>query len=57
VATLRWWWVFAAPGDVVLPFTEAGRKLGWLVVSADEHPQLGPLLDAATRALRISVET
>jgi len=54
---VEWVEVFAAPGDVVLPFTEAGRKLGWLVVSADEHPQLGPLLDAATRALRISVET
>lgn len=53
---VEWVEVFAAPGDVVLPFTEAGRKLGWLVVSADEHPQLTPLLDAATRALRLTVE-
>jgi biotin carboxylase len=53
---VEWIEVVTAPGGAVLPFTEAGRKLGWLVVSADEHPQLGPLLDEATRALRLTVE-
>jgi biotin carboxylase len=52
---VEWVEVFPKAGDAVLPFTEAGRKLGWLVVSADDHDQLAPILEAATRALRITV--
>lgn len=47
--------VFVAPGDVVRPFTEAGRKLGWIVVSADRHDQLEPRLAAAVRELGLVV--
>ena len=48
--------VFVEPGDQVLPFTEAGRKLGWIVVGADEREHLPSVLDEAVRALRIMVD-
>lgn len=47
--------VFVAPGDPVHPFTEAGRKLGWIVVEADRHDQLEPRLAAALRELGLVV--
>jgi biotin carboxylase len=47
--------VFAQPDDVVQPFTEAGRKLGWIVVTARNHAQLESILDSAVRALGITV--
>jgi biotin carboxylase len=48
--------LFATPGDTVLPFTESGRKLGWLVVSADDHASLPGVLNEAIRHLEITVE-
>jgi biotin carboxylase len=47
--------VFVAPGDTVQPFTEAGRKLGWIVVGADRHDQLEPRLAAAVRELGLVI--
>ncbi|GLW89267.1 ATP-grasp domain-containing protein [Actinokineospora globicatena] len=47
--------VFATPGDVVLPFTEAGRKLGWLVVHAPTRAELDEVLATATTALNLVV--
>ncbi|WP_018684940.1 ATP-grasp domain-containing protein [Actinokineospora enzanensis] len=47
--------VFARPGDIVQPFTEAGRKLGWLVVTADTHDGLPAALASAVAALDIRV--
>jgi biotin carboxylase len=44
--------VFAAPGSTVLPFTEAGRKLGWIVATADRYDLLDATLDRAIGALR-----
>jgi biotin carboxylase len=47
--------LFASPGDVIQPFTESSRKLGWIVVSADERTKLHALLDEAIRTLRIVI--
>ncbi|PWW51948.1 glycosyltransferase [Actinokineospora spheciospongiae] len=47
--------LFVGPGDRVLPFTEAGRKLGWLVVSADEPAGLDAALAGALAALDLVV--
>ena len=48
--------LFVHPGDRVLPFTEAGRKLGWVVVGADTHDELPVLLAEAVTALDIMVQ-
>lgn len=45
--------VFAVPGSTVLPFTEAGRKLGWIVATADAHDLLDSTIDQALGALKI----
>ncbi|GAA3014182.1 ATP-grasp domain-containing protein [Actinokineospora diospyrosa] len=47
--------VFAAPGDVVQPFTEAGRKLGWLVVHAPTRAELEENLNGALEVLDLVV--
>ncbi|WP_026422028.1 ATP-grasp domain-containing protein [Actinokineospora inagensis] len=47
--------LFAAPGDLVHPFTEAGRKLGWLVVHAPTRPALAVALTNALAALDLQV--
>ena len=47
--------LFAAPGDTVYPFTESARKLGWIVVSADDPATLDRLLEQAIRLLGIEV--
>jgi biotin carboxylase len=47
--------VFASPGDTVQPFTEAGRKLGWILVTADRHELLDARLERAVRALGLVV--
>lgn len=47
--------VFARPGDTIRPFTEAGRKLGWIVVSAEHRAELDERLERAVRALGIEV--
>jgi biotin carboxylase len=48
--------MFARPGDVIKPFTEAGRKVGWIVVSADDHDLLAMEVGRAVRTLRIMVK-
>jgi len=48
--------VFCAPGEVVHPYTEAGRKLGWIVVTADDRAGLDEVLDEALRTIRIGVD-
>ncbi|GLZ38879.1 ATP-grasp domain-containing protein [Actinokineospora sp. NBRC 105648] len=48
--------VFAAPGDIVQPFTEAGRKLGWVVVSVADRADLPAALETALSAVDIRLE-
>jgi biotin carboxylase len=47
--------IFAAPGDIVHPFTESGRKLGWLVVSADHRAALDARVEDAVRHLDLVI--
>lgn len=48
--------LFVRPGDPVLPFTEAGRKLGWVVVSADDGDGLAARVSEVVAALDLVVE-
>jgi biotin carboxylase len=47
--------IFVRPGDPIRPFTEAGRKLGWIVVSAERPELLDAVLDRAISELGIVV--
>ncbi|GGS46273.1 ATP-grasp domain-containing protein [Actinokineospora fastidiosa] len=47
--------LFVAPGDIVQPFTEAGRKLGWVVVTADDAEDLEPRVSEVVAALDLAV--
>ncbi|MGW5052733.1 ATP-grasp domain-containing protein [Actinokineospora sp. NPDC004072] len=47
--------LFVRPGDAVQPFTEAGRKLGWVVVSADDRDGLAQRVDEVVAALDVEV--
>ena len=48
--------LFVEPGDVVQPFTEAGRKLGWVVVTADDQDALAGRVAEAVAALDLVVQ-
>ncbi|GAA4429424.1 ATP-grasp domain-containing protein [Actinokineospora soli] len=48
--------LFVQPGDVVQPFTEAGRKLGWVVVSADDPARLADRVAEVVAALDLVVQ-
>lgn len=47
---------FKEPGERVHPYTQAGHKLGYLIVAADTHHALTDTLDRALRTLRFVVE-
>ncbi|MGX7826266.1 ATP-grasp domain-containing protein [Actinokineospora sp. 24-640] len=47
--------LFIDPGDVAQPFTEAGRKLGWVVVSADDQTSLPTRVSEVVAALDLVV--
>lgn len=48
--------LFVNPGDPVLPFTEAGRKLGWVVVSADDGAGLAARVSEVVDALDLTIK-
>ncbi len=48
--------LFTAPGRTVLPFTEAGHKVGYAVLVADDHDELDTLLAWFSATLHVSVE-
>ncbi|MGN9838478.1 ATP-grasp domain-containing protein [Nonomuraea sp. H19] len=48
--------VFKAPGDHVRAYTQAGNKLGYLVMVSDTRKQLEDALDRALRTLRFEIE-
>ena len=48
--------LFVGPGDPVQPFTEAGRKLGWVVVSADDASGLDARVAEVVAALDLVVK-
>jgi biotin carboxylase len=48
--------LFKAPGERVHPYTQAGHKLGYLIVAADTRDALSKTLDAALNTLRFVVE-
>lgn len=48
--------VFKAPGDHVRAYTQAGHKLGYLVLVADTRDLLEEALDRALRTLRFEIE-
>ncbi|MFI7632831.1 ATP-grasp domain-containing protein [Nonomuraea sp. NPDC049400] len=48
--------VFKSPGDHVRAYTQAGHKLGYLVLVADTRELLEDALDRALRTLRFEIE-
>ncbi|MER7211463.1 ATP-grasp domain-containing protein [Streptosporangium sp. NPDC000239] len=48
--------VFKAPGDHVNAYTQAGHKLGYLVMVADTREALDEAVDRALRTLRFEIE-
>ena len=48
--------LFTRRGEPVRPFTEAGYKLGYLVLVADTHDALDALLAWCSATLRVDVE-
>jgi biotin carboxylase len=48
--------VFKTPGEPVHPYTQAGHKLGYVVVAADRRADLRRRVDAALNTLRFVVE-
>jgi len=48
--------VSVRPGDPVLPYTEAARKLGYVLLVADDHDGLDELYAWCTATLRLDIE-